>query len=100
MIEAVLLFILKAIGFTLLFLLKLLGLILLIFLVVLIIVLVTPIKIGITYQELLVYVKWNGIKYQIYPMKERKKSGFFRKKQAKKEEDLPKEIQTQLLLLT
>ena len=61
-IGAVLGFILKAIGFLLLFILA-----------VLVIVLITPIKIGVIYPELTVYVKWNGIKYTILPMKKKDK---------------------------
>ena len=61
-IGAVLGFILKAIGFVLLFVLA-----------VLVIVLITPIKIGVIYPELTVYVKWNGIKYTILPMKKKDK---------------------------
>ena len=61
-IGAVLGFLLKAIGFLLLFILA-----------VLVIVLITPIKIGVIYPELTVYVKWNGIKYTILPMKKKDK---------------------------
>ena len=61
-IGAVLGFLLKAIGFLLLFILA-----------VLVIVLITPIKIGVIYPELTVYVRWNGIKYTILPMKKKDK---------------------------
>ncbi|MBE6987921.1 MAG: hypothetical protein E7432_03975 [Ruminococcaceae bacterium] len=71
-IGAVLGFILKAIGFVLLFILA-----------VLVIVLITPIKIGVIYPELTVYVKWNGIKYTILPMKKKDKKD---KKDKKKPE--------------
>ena len=73
-IGAVLGFILKAIGFVLLFILALL-----------IIVLITPIKIGVVYPELTVYVKWNGIKYTILPMKKKDKKEKKDKKKKKPE---------------
>lgn len=73
-IGAVLGFILKAIGFVLLFILA-----------VLIIVLITPIKIGVVYPELTVYVKWNGIKYTILPMKKKDKKDKKDKKKKKPE---------------
>ena len=73
-IGAVLGFIFKAIGFLLLFILA-----------VLVIVLITPIKIGVIYPELTVYVKWNGIKYTILPMKKKDKKD---KKEKKKKPEI------------
>ncbi len=73
-IGAVLGFILKAIGFVLLFVLA-----------VLVIVLITPIKIGVIYPELTVYVKWNGIKYTILPMKKKDKKDKKEKKKKPKQ---------------
>ena len=73
-IGAVLGFIFKAIGFVLLFILA-----------VLVIVLITPIKIGVIYPELTVYVKWNGIKYTILPMKKKDKKDKKDKKKKKPE---------------
>ena len=73
-IAAVLGFILKLIGFVLLFILALL-----------VIVLITPIKIGVVYPELTVYVKWNGIKYTILPMKKKDKKDKKDKKKKKPE---------------
>ena len=73
-IGAVLGFLLKAIGFLLLFILA-----------VLVIVLITPIKIGVIYPELMVYVKWNGIKYTILPMKKKDKKD---KKEKKKKPEI------------
>ena len=73
-IGAVLGFLLKAIGFLLLFILA-----------VLVIVLITPIKIGVIYPELTVYVKWNGIKYTILPMKKKDKKD---KKEKKKKPEI------------
>lgn len=73
-IGAVLGFLLKAIGFLLLFILA-----------VLVIVLITPIKIGVIYPELTVYVKWNGIKYTILPMKKKDKKDKKEKKKKPKQ---------------
>ena len=73
-IGAVLGFIFKAIGFLLLFILA-----------VLVIVLITPIKIGVIYPELTVYVKWNGIKYTILPMKKKDKKDKKEKKKKPKQ---------------
>ena len=73
-IGAVLGFIFKAIGFLLLFILA-----------VLVIVLITPIKIGVIYPELTVYVKWNGIKYTILPMKKKDKKDKKKKKKKPKQ---------------
>ena len=73
-IGAVLGFIFKAIGFLLLFILA-----------VLVIVLITPIKIGVIYPELTVYVRWNGIKYTILPMKKKDKKD---KKEKKKKPEI------------
>ena len=75
-IGAVLGFIFKAIGFLLLFILA-----------VLVIVLITPIKIGVIYPELTVYVKWNGIKYTILPIKKKDK------KEKKKKKKKPKQAE-------
>lgn len=76
-IGAVLGFLLKAIGFLLLFILA-----------VLVIVLITPIKIGVIYPELTVYVKWNGIKYTILPMKKKDKKDKKEKKKKKKKPEI------------
>lgn len=73
-IGAVLGFLLKAIGFLLLFILA-----------VLVIVLITPIKIGVIYPELTVYVKWNGIKYTILPIKKKDKKDKKEKKKKPKQ---------------
>ena len=73
-IGAVLGFIFKAIGFLLLFILA-----------VLVIVLITPIKIGVIYPELTVYVKWNGIRYTILPMKKKDKKDKKEKKKKPKQ---------------
>ncbi len=72
--------ILGIIGAVLGFILKLIGFVLLFILAVLIIVLITPIKIGVIYPELTVYVKWNGIKYTILPMKKKDKKDKKKKK--------------------
>ena len=82
-IGAVLGFIFKAIGFLLLFILA-----------VLVIVLITPIKIGAIYPELTVYVKWNGIKYTILPMKKKdKKDKKEKKKKPKQAENHNKPVE-------
>ena len=82
-IGAVLGFLLKAIGFLLLFILA-----------VLVIVLITPIKIGVIYPELTDYVKWNGIKYTILPMKKKdKKDKKEKKKKPKQAENHNKPVE-------
>lgn len=77
--------ILGIIGAVLGFILKLIGFVLLFILAVLVIVLITPIKIGVIYPELTVYVKWNGIKYTILPMKKKDKKD---KKDKKKKPEI------------
>ncbi|MBQ6933417.1 MAG: hypothetical protein IJN37_03405 [Clostridia bacterium] len=77
--------ILGIIGAVLGFILKLIGFVLLFILAVLVIVLITPIKIGVVYPELTVYVKWNGIKYTILPMKKKDKKD---KKDKKKKPEI------------
>lgn len=77
--------ILGIIGTVLGFILKLIGFVLLFILAVLVIVLITPIKIGVIYPELTVYVKWNGIKYTILPMKKKDKKDKKDKKKKKPE---------------
>ncbi|MBR4879271.1 MAG: hypothetical protein IKU13_05515 [Clostridia bacterium] len=61
------------IGAVLGFILKTIGILLLVVLALILIILITPVKIGIVYPELSLWVSWNGIKYTILPSKPKEK---------------------------
>lgn len=75
------------IGAIFLFLLKTLLWVLAVLIVLLLIVLITPVKISFVYPDTEIYVKWNGIKYKLYPMKKRPKK---EKKPKEKQGDIVK----------
>ena len=83
------------IGAVLGFLLKAIGILLLVVLALIVIILVTPVKIGVVYPELSLWVSWNGIKYTILPSKPKeKKEGREKKdKKGKKAEKKPEKTE-------
>ena len=71
------------IGAVLGFILKTIGILLLVVLALILIILITPVKIGIVYPELSLWVSWNGIKYTILPSKPKEKKEKKEKKDKK-----------------
>ena len=76
-----------------LLLLKILGIILAVILLAVLVIIFTPLKMQVVYPSLKIFVKWNGIKYRLYPLKE-KKTQSKEKKEEPPSHEPPKKAET------